>query len=306
MVVDWNQPLERLKVMDFGLAKWVEGQASADTPLGQARPTGAAGYIAPEQISGNTPDPRSDIYSVGVILFELLIGSLPFRRPSIAETLQAHLHDPPPRFGDLDPAHMVPVAVEAIVQTCLAKQPGGRPASALILGQQLEEALAVKAPPTVPAIATAPPSAAPPVQRPKPTIPRLVRSTLHDDEAKPERDEAICSVAGFHADAGSVQSLEGFVRELGGRLVEKNPESMRAMLGVNLDPNSPPAKPGSGSSSTVKLILTELEFTWEARRPDQPLKVAFRPLSNVSVSLANAWRGGCERIQAQLEAHLLG
>jgi serine/threonine-protein kinase len=307
MVVDWAQPLERIKVMDFGLARWAEEQAGGDAPGAGGRPVGAAGYISPEQVRGDPVNSSSDLYSLGVVLFELLTGKLPFRRETVAETLEAHLNVMPPRFAAIDPALQMP-AVEAVVQCCLAKTPSGRPANALDLGQRLEEALGQSILGTSAATAPAPPAApSPAVQRSRPTLPgrhvqRPSPSTFHD-RPPPEPEEATCSVPNFSPDAGSLACLAGFVKELGGRLVEKGPDSMRALLPVNLDPAAGSLKSG-GSSGNVKLILTELELHWEPRRAQQDLRLEFRPLGAVSVSLANAWRHGCERVQAQLEAYL--
>jgi serine/threonine-protein kinase len=318
MVVDWGLPLERIKVVDFGLAKWVEDfREPAEVAANRGRPSGSAGYISPEQIRGQSPDPRADLYSVGVILFELLTGRLPFRGSGVAETFEAHLREVPPRFNQVDPTLNVSPAVEAVVQLCLAKEPGARPLSARDLGQRLERALGqpiLGVPPaaasnTSPAGST--PPSAPAVQRPKPTMPGTVavqrpsRETYHDAPPPPQQNgETTCLVPGFRADPRSLNSIAGFVKQLGGRLVEKGPEGMRALVPVNLNGSLGSFASGGAGSGSVQLILTELEFRWEPRSQGQPLQLAFRSLSPVSLSLANAWRGGCERVQAQLQAHL--
>src|SRR5262249_20933637 len=81
MVVDADSPYEKIKVMDFGLAKLVTGGGQLGprvTDTGSDFAVGTPGYISPEQIRGEEVDRRSDLYSVGVILFELLTGRLPF------------------------------------------------------------------------------------------------------------------------------------------------------------------------------------------------------------------------------------
>src|SRR5205085_4142838 len=85
MVVDPDTPYEKIKVMDFGLAKLIDhangiGMMYRATETGLDFAVGTPGYISPEQVRGEEVDYRSDLYSVGVILFELLTGKLPFVR----------------------------------------------------------------------------------------------------------------------------------------------------------------------------------------------------------------------------------
>jgi eukaryotic-like serine/threonine-protein kinase len=120
----------RVKILDFGLAKWAE-QAPMD--LGGS-PTltagtqaglvlGTAGYMSPEQIRGESLDSRSDIFSFGVVLYEMLAGQHAFLRKSGAETMAAILReDPPP----LDAYRDVPPALHRILQHCLEKDPAAR------------------------------------------------------------------------------------------------------------------------------------------------------------------------------------
>src|SRR5205823_4864925 len=92
MVVDAGTPQQMLKVMDFGLATLSDAVYISLDKLKGSDDTVACGtpeYIAPEQIRGDEIDPRSDLYSVGVILFELLTGKVPFDRATIPELLQA-------------------------------------------------------------------------------------------------------------------------------------------------------------------------------------------------------------------------
>ena len=93
-----------VKVMDFGLAKRMPdpgGSDSEDLTLGSLTQTGAVlgtpAYMAPEQVRGEPTDARSDIFSFGVVLVELLTGEHPFKRGSVSETVAAILRDPPSR-----------------------------------------------------------------------------------------------------------------------------------------------------------------------------------------------------------------
>ena len=129
----------RVKILDFGLAKLTrEGSpeeevtlASGDTPAaGDAAATeagailGTVGYMSPEQVRGLPADPRSDIFSFGVVLYEMVAGRRPFARETHAETLTAILKDDPPELAETHPN--VPPALERVVRRCLEKSPDER------------------------------------------------------------------------------------------------------------------------------------------------------------------------------------
>ncbi|MBI4859740.1 MAG: serine/threonine protein kinase [Candidatus Riflebacteria bacterium] len=109
------------KVTDFGIAKWLKG-ASYQTATGLI--LGTPAYLAPELIDGAPADRPSDVYALGVLLFELVSGRQPFVGDSIAEILTCHVMDAPPALADLCPG--VPVELEAIVSRALAKEPADR------------------------------------------------------------------------------------------------------------------------------------------------------------------------------------
>jgi eukaryotic-like serine/threonine-protein kinase len=126
------------KVLDFGLARIVSPGGRAGSQLTKTGTTpgvamGTVGYMAPEQIEGREADPRADIFSLGVVLYEALTGQQPFRRPSVVDTLHAILHDEPPALPP-----QIPIGVQQILARCLQKQPDARFQSA----RDLEFALA--------------------------------------------------------------------------------------------------------------------------------------------------------------------
>ncbi len=110
-----------VKVLDFGLVKNIEDNAEELTQTGLFM--GSPKYMAPEQIQGEAADGRIDIYALGVILFEMLTGKVPFDRPSSVNILMAHVHDEPPMFEEVNPDVHVPFELEAVVRRCLAKSP---------------------------------------------------------------------------------------------------------------------------------------------------------------------------------------
>jgi serine/threonine protein kinase/tetratricopeptide (TPR) repeat protein len=123
---------ETAKVLDFGVAK-VTRQTEAPPVTGSGFVAGTPGCIAPEQMLGINDDPRSDLYSLGVLLFEMLAGQAPFSSPSVMELMLKHLTEPAPRVADVARARgraEVPGPVDELVASLLAKDPDFRPASA--------------------------------------------------------------------------------------------------------------------------------------------------------------------------------
>jgi len=140
----------RIKILDFGLAKRVP--LPAVTPSERESPTlatatepgavfGTVGYMSPEQVRGRTTDPRSDIFSLGVILYEAVSGRRTFSAESPVETMMAILREEPPPI----PAEAnLPPVVERIIRRCLEKNPEDRFQSARDLAYALEDALRIE------------------------------------------------------------------------------------------------------------------------------------------------------------------
>ncbi len=112
-----------VKVADFGIAR--VANAGTDSGLTQAGSVmGTAAYFSPEQAQGATPDPRSDLYSLGIVMYEMVGGRPPFAGDNPVSIAYKQVHEAPMRLRDLTPT--VPVAYEAIVAKLLAKNPAGR------------------------------------------------------------------------------------------------------------------------------------------------------------------------------------
>jgi len=128
-----NKPV--LKVLDFGISK----QLASEVDRTLTNPTSSMGspwYMSPEQMrNARDVDPRTDIWSIGVVLFELLTGRTPFGGRTLTEICSSVLCDAPPRVRELRPD--VPVGLEAVVHRCLQKERNGRFADISELAQAL-------------------------------------------------------------------------------------------------------------------------------------------------------------------------
>ena len=118
----------RIKILDFGVAKLTDAGASAGvsaltlTAHGLG-PIGTAAYMSPEQARGDRTDFRSDLFSLGIVLYEMLSGVSPFRRGTAAETMTAILREEPPALAD---SAASPPALGRVLQHCLEKNPADR------------------------------------------------------------------------------------------------------------------------------------------------------------------------------------
>ena len=138
----------RVKILDFGLARDVAvpaafGASSAPTTPGTEAGTllGTIGYMSPEQIRGQPADARSDIFSLGCVLHEMISGRRAFAGETGAETMTAILREDPPPLSQ--PGRPVPAELERVVARCLEKSPGERLQSSRDLASRLTDILAL-------------------------------------------------------------------------------------------------------------------------------------------------------------------
>jgi|GEM_PF-3372438 len=141
MLVKRGGMVDFAKVLDFGIAKSIEETGEDEPQLTMSgQILGTPAYMSPEQCSGKPLDARTDIYSLGVIAFELLAGKKPFMAESAIGFLQQHLMTPPPKLSSFLPQGTVPAAADDVFQKVMAKHADHRYARALDFARDLAQA----------------------------------------------------------------------------------------------------------------------------------------------------------------------
>jgi serine/threonine-protein kinase len=181
-------PSGDVKVMDFGIARAISDASSTMTQT--AAVVGTAQYLSPEQARGETVDSRSDVYSAGCLLYELLTGRPPFVGDSPVAVAYQHVREPaaPPSDHDTD----LPPEIDAIVMKALAKRLEDRYQSAAAMRSDIERYLAGR--PVQAVIPPAPPTTViPPVEPPADAT--AVRSAVPDDDGRDGRNGMLIALA---------------------------------------------------------------------------------------------------------------
>jgi serine/threonine-protein kinase len=131
MVVDGSLGREHVKVLDFGLAKSLATDTTTVTVTGSGAVLGTAAYLSPEAALGQDVGARGDLYSLGVMLFEMWAGRLPYEGASVHQLIAQHAFEAAPRLPD------APAALADLVARMLAKDPAARPPAAVDVHQAL-------------------------------------------------------------------------------------------------------------------------------------------------------------------------
>jgi serine/threonine-protein kinase len=127
LLLDRGDEPDFVKVLDFGLVKDVSGKGEELTQTGIFM--GSPKYMAPEQVMGGEVSPRTDIYALGVILYEMIAGSVPFDRKQGMSTLVAHVNEAPQPISVRNPNALVSADMDTLIMRCLEKTPEKRFAS---------------------------------------------------------------------------------------------------------------------------------------------------------------------------------
>jgi serine/threonine protein kinase len=167
-----GQLTSQLKILDFGVAKTLADHTlSLGTQKGGGF-IGTARYASPEQVRGKSLDARSDIYSLGVVLYEMLTGSMPFRleTDSLHSWIHAHCYENPLEINPETAPQPIPPAIVAVVMDCLKKNPDERPQTMQELAERLLQAyeltVANQLPPSQASTVLLPNTASPPLRTP--------------------------------------------------------------------------------------------------------------------------------------------
>jgi serine/threonine protein kinase len=301
MVIDPDTPKETIKVMDFGLAKLRSGQSVKDVVESQGEfAIGTPTYMCPEQVRGEELDQRSDLYSIGIILYELLSGKVPFSGADAMDVLLMHATEPPPTFADAGAPGVVPRAVEKVVRHCLAKDKGDRPASAHELHERYQKAL--KGGEYQEEGEKARPRSSPRMAAPEPT-------PAHTPMPFIDPAVIVHSMEAWMPETIAVYKLQGFVQDAGGDVTESVPGKVRVILG----------RPGThyvgkggafswlGLGRKPSLIDMELQMEQaDSRRPGLLRISVLMRSPNGELPDDPYWRARCNQVFIDLRGYLMG
>jgi serine/threonine-protein kinase len=266
-------------------------------------------------VRGNDLDSRGDLYSVGVVLFEMLTGRRPFLHSDIEELMLAHANEQPPSFASIGVRDVSP-AIESVVMNCLAKYPEERPKTAWELALAYEKALGRRITHNRAGHPNTPGSGI------RPTITPVASGSSRNLAVTPpppaptappsDRNAIRHSVEATMPEAMALIKVKGFVCDLGGEIVESVP----GMIKVRLMDRPPEKKSGlfawlTGSKSRQVTVqsaqATEIELHMERLDPNQQSKLTITLVMRPRGGMATAdWRNRCNQIGRDLQAYLMG
>lgn len=312
MIVDPDSPYEILKVMDFGLAKLLEAQPNQMSISSSEMAVGTPGYMCPEQARGEEMDHRGDLYSVGIILYELLTGRLPFTGEATMDVLISHATEEPPSFEEMGIEDFVSPRIEAVIRKCLAKHPDDRPSNARELAELYEVALYTDAQSSSKVMATVAASGSSTdasnfSTEETPDTAETVELTS-DSVVEEDPSTIVHQIRAWMPEMIAKYKLRGFVQDKGGELLESVPGKIIVRLGKK----SVYSLPGNQSFSWFGLARPNsyLDMDLHLQKVDENtnellITVILRP-SKKGVQDADLWKSNCTEIFCDLRAYLMG
>ncbi len=314
MVLNVDTPQETVRVMDFGFAGFSTKphiQLAELTGTGPLFACGTPAYVSPEMIRGDSVDARGDLYSLGVMMYEMLTGRLPFECKAQEDLLAAHIQDSPPRFHRIG-AGDISAVVEGVVQIALLKYPNERHQSARELANQLSRGVGFDV-----WAESAPLNYTPPAEDDD-----IVQCTLADEsqaDALPT-DRFVLSDR-FQAllpERLAAAKLRGFIEDVGGVAVSSEPGLIRVRLELPSGwKDRPPAKNSKSGLMTwisslrmpsVASGKEPIELDLMMQKIDSnhvEVLVAFRPLACYLPDDLPTWFARCEAYYGILRKYLM-
>jgi len=142
VLIDFDGNKDYVKVVDFGVAKLIEDAGTEMQRLTQmGEVCGSPVYMSPEQCQGMPLDPRSDIYSMGIVMYETLTNKLPLLGKTLVETMHKHIMEAPTPFSESRPDLYIPERVEQVIFKALSKNPEDRQQSMKELALEIDMAI---------------------------------------------------------------------------------------------------------------------------------------------------------------------
>jgi serine/threonine-protein kinase len=314
MIVDDSTPAGKLKVLDFGLAKLdFQNAGGMYIPVEQltvssTRPImGTPEYLCPEQVKHQPMDHRGDIYSTGVIIFELLTGRRPFERATTDALLLAHVYEKVPFFESYAPGSNTPTAVENVVRTCLEKEPDDRPQSAWDLAKAYEGALGTK-------IFFDEEFLAP--------MSEMAATGGDDPSSIPEDDPqaVILDMEAWMPEAIAVMKLRGFIDARKAEIVESIPGVLKVRLKRPCSQRRAAPAPskrsvwsylglGTAVAEGPAHDLIDLDVHMrkgeETQRSQLHITLVLRPSEGTQMNIDQTWHDWCEQIHREMKAYVM-
>lgn len=308
MVLNAGTRDETVKVLDFGLARKIMGKSVEPyIPIEKIKhyTEGTPAYMSPEQLSSAPMDGRGDLYSVGVLIYEMLTGRKPFDDDDIEKLLMAQHDQPPPPMNTPG----ISAKMETLVRECLAKRPEGRPKTARDLAMRFEDATGLKLwyegvyESMLPADSPSP-------------------EAEEQDEAggraiMPQRDDTVFELEAWMPETIAVMKMGGFLHDIGGEVTESVPGMVRVYM-KRPRAASKPAESGGGflsslfgkskkadAAENVDLIEMEIHMAPHASGRSNHLHITLLMRVTGGMRKPPDWKPWCDKTVGDLCGYLM-